>query len=187
MYKKNNITSDFTEAPPRINELRRFFRVFLSRKIVIFGLTIITVLILMAIFAPLLAPYDPYQQDLANILLQPDGKHLLGTDSLGRDTLSRIIYGTRTSLMVGIIAVSVSAFAGMILGLIAGYFGKITYMIIMRAMDALMAIPMILLALVIAVLLGSGLRNTMIALGIGLMPGYARIMCGQVLSLKEND
>jgi len=155
--------------------------------VAIFGLAVIVLTIIVAVFAPVLAPYDPYVPDLDNTLLQPCREHLLGTDSLGRDTLSRIIYGTQTSLLVGIMAISLAAVSGMTLGLIAGYFGGITNMLIMRFIDALMAFPMILLALVIASLLGGGLKNIVIALGIGLMSIYARLMCGQVLTVKEND
>lgn len=173
--------------PPRIGEFRRFIRVFLGRRIVAFGLIIILIFLITAAFAPQLAPYNPYAPDLENFLSQPTAKHLLGTDKLGRDTLSRIIYGSRISLMVGIIAVGIAASSGMILGLIAGYFGSWRYTIIMRFMDALMAFPQILLALLITSLLGGGLVNVMIALGIALMPGYARIMCGQVLAIREND
>ncbi len=173
--------------PPRVNEFRRFIRVFLGRKIVLVGLVIVVVFLITAATAPLLAPYDPNKQDLRNTLSGPSREHLLGTDSFGRDSLSRIIYGSRISLMVGVIAVGIAATAGMILGLIAGYFGGWAYVIIMRLMDALMAFPMILLALLITSLLGGGLINVMIALGISLMPGYARIMCGQVLSVREND
>jgi peptide/nickel transport system permease protein len=177
----------FQEAPVHISEFRRFRRVFLGRKVIIFALLIIAVLIVMALFAPLLAPYNPYVQDLDNILLQPTREHLLGTDAMGRDTLSRVIYGSRTSLMVGIITVAISSTIGMTLGLIAGYFGGLPYAIIMRLIDALMAFPMILLALVIASVLGGGLKNVMVALGIGMVPGYARLMCGQVLITKQND
>jgi peptide/nickel transport system permease protein len=187
VLKNGDIVTGFTEAPPRVSEFHRFRRVFFSRKIVVFGLIIITILIITAIFAPLIAPYDPYKQNLSQSLLKPCREHLLGTDSLGRDTLSRIIYGSRTSLTVGVIAVGIAATVGMTLGLIAGYYGGITYALIMRLMDALMSLPMIALALVIASILGGGLRNVMIALGIGLIPGYARVMCGQVLSVREND
>jgi len=173
--------------PPLISEFERFRRVFLSRKVVVFGLIIILILILTAIFAPLLAPYDPYRVNLNAQLLQPSREYLLGTDDVGRDVLSRIIYGTRTSLLVGIVSVGIAASIGMMLGLLAGYFGGITYIVIMRLMDAMMSLPMILLALVIASILGGGLKNVMIALGIGLIPGYARLMCGQTLSVKENE
>lgn len=173
--------------PPLISEFERFRRVFLGRKVVVFGLIIIVLLILTAIFAPLLAPYDPYRVNLNAQLLQPNREHLLGTDDVGRDVLSRIIYGTRTSLLVGIVSVGIAASIGMTLGLLAGYFGGFTNMIIMRLMDAMMSLPMILLALVIASILGGGLKNVMIALGIGLIPGYARLMCGQTLSIKENE
>ena len=180
-----NVT--FNEAPPRVSEWSRFRRVFFSRGVVIFGLVVIVVLVLVAIFAPLLAPYDPNKTNLAAALEGPSRAHLLGTDTLGRDTMSRIIYGTRTSLEVGLVVVAVASVAGMTLGLIAGYYGGWTYTVIMRFIDALMAFPMILLALVIAALLGAGIKNVIIALSISLMPSYARMMCGQVLSVKEND
>lgn len=180
-------STEIMPPPPRANELRRIFSVFMSRGVVVFGIIVIVILILTACFAPFIAPYDPYEMDLNNVLMQPCKDHLLGTDSLGRDTLTRIIYGTRTSLMIGLIAVGIAATVGMTLGLIAGYFGGLVQAVIMRVIDALMAFPLILLALLIAALLGGGLKNVMIALGIGLVPGYARLMCGQVLSVKEND
>lgn len=168
-------------------ELRRFLRVFLGRRIVVFGMVVILVLIFSAVLAPYIAPYNPYKQDLKKALVQPCKEHLLGTDALGRDLFSRIIYGSRTSLMVGCVSVGIAAVLGMALGLIAGYFGGMSSAIIMRFIDALMSFPQILLALVIAAMLGGGLKNVMIALSIGLVPSYTRLMCGQVLSIKEND
>lgn len=187
MTKTENVLNSVDEIPPRVSEFRRFIRVFLGRKIVLVGLIIVVIFLFIAATAPLLAPYGPNEQDLRNTLSDPSSEHLLGTDSFGRDTLSRILYGSRISLMVGVIAVGIAAGAGMILGLIAGYFGGWWNTIIMRVMDALMAFPMILLALLLTSVLGGGLINVMIALGISLMPGYARIMCGQVLSIREND
>lgn len=174
-------------VPPRITEFQRMRRVFLSRGVVAFGLFVIFVLVIVAIIAPWIAPHDPYKQNLNATLLQPSLEHPLGTDALGRDTLSRIIYGSRNSLMVGIIALGIAASIGMTIGLISGYFSGWAENILMRIVDSLMCFPMILLALVIAALLGNGLRNVMIALGIAMLPGYARIMCAQVLSIKEND
>ncbi|HEY97586.1 MAG TPA: ABC transporter permease [Dehalococcoidia bacterium] len=175
------------EIEPSISEFAYIRRVLLSRGVVVFGLIIILILIITAIFAPLMAPYDPYDQDLDQVLQQPSWEHLLGTDSLGRDTLSRIIYGSRNSLMVGLVALCIAATIGMTIGLVAGYFGGWINTVFMRFIDSLMCFPMILLALVLAALLGSGLRNVMIALGVAMLPGYARLMCGQVLSVKEND
>jgi peptide/nickel transport system permease protein len=174
-------------APPRVKEWRRFARVFFSRGVVVFGLVCVLAFLVVAAFAPLIAPYDPNSQDRANALQGPTRAHLLGTDNFGRDILSRIIYGSRVSLMVGVLALGIAAIIGIFLGLIAGYFGGWAYMIIMRAIDALMAFPMLVLALLIAALLGGGLVNVMIALGIALIPGYCRLMCGQVMSIKEND
>jgi peptide/nickel transport system permease protein len=176
-----------TTMPPRINEFRRFKRVFFSRGLVAFGLVIVVLFLLTAAFAPWIAPYDPYEQNFDKLLAGPSWQHWLGTDTLGRDTLSRVIIASRTTLMVGVIALGIAAVVGMILGLVAGYFGSWVYAVIMRIMDALMAFPMILFALVIASLMGGGLRNVMIALGVSLVPGYARLMCGQVLTIKEND
>jgi len=175
------------EAVTRVTEGQRFRRVFFSRKIVLFGLIIITILVFTAIFAPLLAPYDPYKQNMTQVLLNPSAQHWLGTDTIGRDILSRVIYGSQNSLLVGIVALAIASLIGMSLGLTAGYFGGWTNNIIMRIVDALMCFPMILMALVIAALLGGGLKNVMLALGIALIPGYARLMCAQVLSVKEND
>ena len=178
----------FAEAPPRVSEWKRFSRVFFARKLVIFGLLVLFLLLVTAIFAPLLAPYNPYQQDLRNTLQQPSKTHLLGTDALGRDTLSRIIYGSRTTLLVGFVTTGIAAAVGMILGIIAGYYSdKIINMIIMRLMDLLIAFPMIILALFLAALLGGGIQNVIIALGVGTLPGYARVMHGLALSIKEND
>jgi peptide/nickel transport system permease protein len=187
MVIENTSAIGLVEAPQRVSELRRFSRVFFSRKLVLIGMIIILVLVLIAIFAPWLSPYSPNQVDLGQGLLNPTKAHLLGTDNFGRDTLSRLIYGSRISIMVGTVAVGIAAVIGMALGLIAGYFGGKTYVVIMRLLDAVMAIPMIALAMIIASLLGGGLKNIMLALAIAMMPMYARLMCGQVLSIREND
>ncbi|HUT68045.1 MAG TPA: ABC transporter permease [Dehalococcoidales bacterium] len=187
MSEKNSIGKDFQEVPLRVSGFKRFNRVFFSRGLVTFGLVIIVAFIIITIFAPQLAPYDPNELDMGSTLLQPSWEHLLGTDALGRDTMSRIIFGARTSLIIVIMALCFGATVGNVLGLIAGYFGGITYAIIMRLIDALMAFPMILLALTVAALLGGGMRNVIVALSIGMLPPYARLMCGQVLTIKEND
>jgi peptide/nickel transport system permease protein len=187
MVEKHTASTDFLVAPPRVSEWQRFQRTFFSRWIVIVGLVILLLTVFAAIFAPWLAPYDPYQQDLGNVLLQPCKEHLLGTDSLGRDTLSRLIYGSRTALIIGFVTTGVAAAIGITLGLLAGYFGGIINMVIMRLTDALMAIPPILLALVVAALLGGGIKNIIIALSIGTISMYTRVMHGLSLSVKEND
>ncbi len=181
------VETEILETAPRTNELRRFFRVFFARKVVVFGSLIIAALLIVAAFAPLIAPYDPYQQNLREALQQPTRAHLLGTDPLGRDELSRIVYGTRISLLVGVVAVGVAAIIGMLMGLVAGYFGGFTNTIIMRCIDALMAVPPIMLALAIAASLGGGLWNVMISLGVALIPTQARLMRGQVLTVKQSD
>jgi peptide/nickel transport system permease protein len=179
--------TEFVEAPPRVSEWRRFRRVFFQRKLVSFGLVVLLLLVFTAIFAPWLAPHDPYRGNLADSLAPPSRQYPLGTDIQGRDTLSRLIYGARTALLVGFVTVGIAAIFGIALGLIAGHFGGILGGIIMRSMDALMGFPMLLLSLVIAAVLGGGLHNVIIALSVATMPGYARTMYGLTLSIREND
>ena len=171
----------------RGEEIRRFSRVFLRRGPVTIGVIAMLLFLVTSAFGPLFSPYNPYAQDLGNVLSKPSLKHPLGTDSLGRDTLSRLIYGARVTLAVGIIAVMIGAVVGSILGLIAGFFGGWINAIIMRLTDALMAVPPLLLALVLAALLGTGIKNVMLAIGFSLMPVFSRLVCGLTLSVREND
>ncbi|MCX7911780.1 MAG: ABC transporter permease [Dehalococcoidales bacterium] len=180
-------STTFSEAPPRVSEWARFWRVFFQRKIVIFGLAVLALLVICAIFAPWLAPHDPYRGEMRDALSQPCAKYPLGTDIQGRDTLSRLIYGARTVLVVGFITVGVAAVAGVVLGITAGYYGGIISMVIMRFMDALMGFPMMLLALLLAAVLGGGIQNVITALSVATIPGYARVIHGLTLSIKEND
>jgi peptide/nickel transport system permease protein len=175
------------EASAHQSEFRRVARILLGRKVVLLSMIIILIMILVAILAPVIAPYDPYEQDLPQRLLGPSSAHLLGTDTLGRDTLSRMFYGSQTALMVGLVAICIAAVIGITLGLIAGYFGGLPYIIIMRLVDALMSIPFIVTALVLAALLGGGLLNIMIAVGVSMSSAYTRLMCAMTLKIKEND
>ncbi len=171
----------------RVNEARRIMKVMVNRWVVTGGMIIILVTIIVAIFAPVVAPYPPNKQDLRAMLAKPSKDHLLGTDELGRDLFSRLIYVSRISLVVGVVAVSIAGLIGISLGLIAGYFGGWINNLIMRFTDALLALPPLILMLAIAAVLGGGLINILIALGIGMMPTYCRLMCAQVTTLKEND
>jgi peptide/nickel transport system permease protein len=177
----------YVEAPPRVSEWRRFRRVFFQRKLVLFGLVILALVFITAIFAPLIAPYDHIRGDMTESLQSPSSKHLLGTDLQGRDTLSRLIFGSRTALMVGFGSVLVAGIAGVVLGLTAGFVGGVVNMIIMRIMDALMGFPMVILALLIAAVIGTGVGNVIIALSVATLPGYARVMHGLTIAVKEND
>jgi peptide/nickel transport system permease protein len=170
-----------------VSQFTYFRRVMMKRWVVVLGLVIIFILIFAAIFAPLLAPYDPYQQNMKSALAGPSSSHLLGTDELGRDLLSRIIYGSRISLLVGIVGVSIAGTFGVVLGLLAGYYEGWINIIIMRVVDSLLSLPPLVLILSISSLMGGGLSTILIAIGIGMMPTYARLICGQVISLKESD
>jgi peptide/nickel transport system permease protein len=183
----SNADATILEMKPRVSEWRRFFRVFFGRGLVVFGTVVMVLLILTALTAPLLAPYDPLKQDLRNTLASPSSKHLLGTDFFGRDTLSRLIYGARISLFISLGAITVAALIGIIAGLLAGFYGSWVNAIIMRFVDTLMSIPMILLALLVAALLPRRAFNVIMALGVAMVPIYARLMCGQVLAVREQD
>lgn len=160
----------------------------LSRnKMAIFGLIILLLLLIMGILADFIAPYDYAKQDLANAFQHPNAKHLFGTDEFGRDIFSRIIYGARTSLLVGFVSVGIAVVAGGALGAVAGYYGKRIDNFIMRLMDVLLAIPQTLLAIAIVAALGTGLTNLMIAVGISAVPTYARIVRASVLTIREEE
>lgn len=166
---------------------REFLRLFFSRKPVVFGSIIIALMVLIAVFAPLIAPFDPNAQDLLSALAKPSPKHLVGTDGLGRDLLSRLIFGARISLSVGFVSTVIAGSVGMLLGLISGYFGSWVDNIVMRIMDAMMSIPLIILALFLGSVLGKGLGNVMLSIGIVMIPSYARLTRGQVMSVKQLD
>ena len=140
-----------------------------------------------AVGAPLISPYDPNKQDLLGALKEPSVAHWFGTDALGRDMLARIIYGSRASLAVGLVSTAIAGFFGITLGLISGYLGKIADAVIMRIMDAMMAIPVIILAIFLGGVLGKGLGNVMLCIGIVMIPSYARLTRGQVLAVKQLD
>lgn len=152
------------------------------------AIVIILLVVLSAIFAPLIAPYNPEQVDFAAALSGPSLDHWFGTDNLGRDTFSRVVYGARVSLQVGVIAVGIALLIGTLLGLIAGYLrvGLIDS-IIMRFMDALLAFPTLVLALAITAALGPSLTNVMIAVGVLGIPAYARLVRGQVLTVGRRE
>lgn len=151
------------------------------------GGVLVLLLVFTAIFAPVLAPYDPLKQDLTKGLLPPGGKHLLGTDNIGRDILSRIIYGSQLSLMAGLGAVALGVSAGMIIGLVSAYWMGKFDLILQRVMDSLQAFPLIVLALAIVAVMGASVINVIGALGFVLTPGFARVIRGSVLSVKENQ
>ncbi len=155
-------------------------------RLIVFGVVIV-LLALIAIFAPFLAPYDPYQTSPASSLQQPSFTHWLGTDTLGRDQLSRVIWGTRISFAVAVIAVSISLGGGVSLGLAAGYIGGWLDQVLSRFIDAMLAFPGILLAIAVTSALGPSLRNAMIAVGLIGIPLYFRLTRGQTLQAREQD
>lgn len=159
-----------------------------NNKTAMVGLIIILLFIFIGIFAPLLAPMDPIEQNIALRKSAPfTNGYILGSDDLGRDMLSRIIYGARISMIIGIFAVGISLVCGGIIGLVSAYYGGIVDKIIMRFIDIMLAFPYILLTIVIVAILGPSLINGMIAIGISQIPSYARVVRASVLAEKEND
>ncbi len=170
------------------NSMLRYTLIRLKRNyLAILGFVVLLVLISCAVFANQLAPYDYAEQDYMMIRKPPSATHLLGTDEFGRDVLSRLIFGAKISLQVGLIAVSISLLIGGTIGAIAGYFGGRMDNILMRIMDIQLAIPTILLAIVISSALGPGLFNLMVAVGITSIPRFARLMRSSVLSIKGQE
>lgn len=161
---------------------------FLRNGLGVIGAVIILGLIVVAIFAPQIAPYDPNAQDYNKILLAPGGEHLFGTDDLGRDIFSRVVYGARISMEAALISVGIAMLIGVPVGLLSGYYrGFWDEWIVMRSVDAMQAFPFLILALAISAVLGSGFGNAMLAIGIGFAPAFVRITRGQVLSLRNME
>ena len=174
------------KAPPRSLYRDAIYRLF-RNKLAITGMVIMGLFVLTAIFAPLLSPYDPIAQELALRRRPPSQEHWLGRDDLGRDILSRVIFGARLSLQVGVLSVGFAIVIGAIIGAIAGYVGGWVDNIVMRLMDIMLAFPALLLAIAIVTILGPGLLNMLYAIGIVSIPAYARIVRASVLSAKEQD
>ncbi|MDY5021695.1 MAG: ABC transporter permease [Blautia sp.] len=166
--------------------MKDFFNRYFHNKLAVAGSVILLLFILMAVFAPLIAPYDPFFMDYSAPLSPPSAAHLFGTDNMGRDILSRIIYGARISLQVSLVSVSIATAAGVLLGVLAGYFGKWADSLISRILEVMFAFPEVLLALLIMSILGSSLNNIMIAIGIVYTPIFARITRGAVLTVKDS-
>ncbi len=172
------------DAPTR-TPFQLFWREIRKHPGAIIGAAMLTVIILAAVFAHVVSPYDPVKPDYSVRLEPPSRDHLFGTDTMGRDVLTRIIYGGRISLWVGIISVGIAATSGIVIGLASGFFGGWTDEVLMRIMDMIMSMPSILLSLTIIFTLGEGLVNVMIAIGVASIPSYARIVRGQVLAARE--
>lgn len=167
---------------------KQMLRIFFGRGILVKTCTVFLVLfVILSLLAPVISPYDPNQMDLLSKLKGPSSAHWLGTDYLGRDVLSRLIYGGRVSLAVSLLAGAFAAVIGIALGLVAGYFGGVIGKVIMGATDVVLSIPGLVFTMVIAAIMGKSVMSMTIAIGIGMIPTYIRMMNGLVLSLREND
>ena len=173
-----------TESRSRGTDIRR---AFFGNRLALFGIVVMSVFVLMAIFAPLIAPYDPLKQDIVNKFAGPSAAHLFGQDEIGRDILSRVIYGARISLTAGLAAVGIATAVGTVIGVVAGFFGRWIDTVLMRLMDVILAFPSILLAIVIVTILGTSLRNAMLAIGIVFIPQIARVVRSAVITVRERD
>lgn len=163
------------------------FRRLKKNRLAMLGLCFIIFMALLAIFAPLIAPYGYETQDLYNIFSKPSAEHWFGTDSLGRDIFSRILYGGRYSLRIGIEAVALACSVGVVIGAVAGFYGGTLDMVLMRFLDILQSIPGLLMSIAVAATLGSGFGNCIIALSISTIPGYARMMRATIMNLREME
>ncbi len=170
-----------------MSETARLWRTFRKNRTAFAGAVITLIVVLAAIFAPLIAPYDPLDQDVYHRLLSPQRGHLLGTDNFGRDSFSRIIYGARVSLIVGVCSVLIGMVVGTSLGIIAAMKGGKVENLVMRVVDVLMSFPNLIMGLMIMAILGSGMGKLIIAIGIIMAPRFARIAHAPTLAIKEQD
>jgi len=175
------------QVTKRRSAFSEFWRRFRKNRLAVAGLIILLLFIVAALAADQIAPYSYSKQNLAERFMPPSKQHLLGTDSLGRDQLSRIIYGARVSLVIGFSSIAVSLFAGGVLGCLAGFYGGRADTVIMRFMDMMLAVPNVLMAIVIAAVLGKGVFNLILAIGISSIPSYARIVRATILSIRDQE
>lgn len=170
-----------------VSQRTRAWRTFRRNKSAVVGLGMIAFVIVIAVFAPLLAPYNPINQNTIDRLAPPSWDHWLGLDHLGRDVLSRIIYGTRIALLVGVASVALGGVLGTAMGIVAGYFGGRISLAIMRLVDILLSFPDLITGLLVMAVLGTGMTKLIIAIGLTIAPRFARIAHGQTLSIKEKE
>jgi peptide/nickel transport system permease protein len=166
---------------------RRGLRRLMRRRGAMLGAAVVAGFVLAAVFAPLIAPYDPLATSWSTVRKPPSWLHLLGTDEIGRDMLSRVIYGARASLLAGVVSVSISLALGVPIGLVAGYLGGLVDAVLMRITDALLACPFLILAISLAAFLGPNLINAMVAIGVSAMPAFIRLTRAQTLATKVED
>jgi peptide/nickel transport system permease protein len=166
---------------------RRILRRFFHHRLAVFGGAVLVLLVLMALFAPIIAGQDPYHQDYSALKQPPSREHILGTDALGRDMWARIVYATRVSLSVGLVAVTIYTIIGTILGAVAGYYGGTMDAVIMRFTDIVMCFPMLIIIITVVAMVGSSLFNIMAVIGLIAWPSIARLVRGQFLSLREQE
>jgi len=171
----------------RREQVRLSFKRFLTNKLAVIGGAIVLLIIIIALFANFFSPYDPYSMDPVNGRAELSREHPMGTDEFGRDYMSRVFYGARVSIQVGLISASVAALFGILIGGIAGFYGKGIDIVLMRIMDAILSFPTILLAIVLVAILGPSALNAMIAIGIIYIPIFARVVRSAVLANKEAD
>jgi ABC-type dipeptide/oligopeptide/nickel transport system permease subunit len=171
--------------PASRSQWRTGWRTLRRNPVAVLGLTGLLLLILVTILAPWIAPYEPTKQNYDRLLEPPSGAHLFGTDDLGRDILSRVVWGGRESLRVGMLGIAIGMGGGVIVGLVSGYYGGLLDSFIMRLVDIFLAFPTILLLLSIVAALGPSLTTVLVALGISSVPGYSRLVRGSVLSAKN--
>ncbi|CAG9197405.1 ABC transporter permease [Paraburkholderia caribensis] len=160
---------------------------FMRNRAAVFGAVLVALIVVMAVFAPWLTQYDPVQASFMTVRQAPSAAHWFGTDELGRDVLSRLLYGARASLLAGVVSVGIAVVLGVPLGLLAGYFGKLVDGVISRIADALLSIPFLILAIALSAFLGPSLTNAMAAIGISAMPRFIRLTRGQAISVKAEE
>jgi peptide/nickel transport system permease protein len=185
MQNNLELGSRYLDSSRASVRLRRFLRRLFRNRSAVFGAIVVALILFCAIFAPFVAPYSPTAIHSADSLMPPSWKHLLGTDDIGRDLLSRIIFGARVSIMVGVVSIGLATLLGIPLGVISGFYGGATDSIIMRLMDVLLAFPALVLALFIMAVLGPSAFNAMIAIGVVYTPNFARLIRANVLSIRE--